>query len=536
MGGAVIITEVQSRHELYEGKTTVAVILIATVAACGGLLLGYDNGIMGGITANPDYQAKFFPNIAKHPADVNMFCKYDDHILSLVTSCLYLSAAAAALMGGWTSNKYGRKFTMVCAGVFFGIGTVLVAAAVNVEMLVAGRVVLGFGVGLATQATPLYLTEMAPHNIRGALNVMFQLAVTIGIFAAQGINFGTLNIPDYGWRLSFALGGVPALLLFCGSLLLPDTPNSLVARGKVEEGLAILQRIRGCEDVHSEFEDIQKAVETNRSSKSAYCTILGRRYWPQLSICILLPFFQQFSGINAVMFFSPQMFEAAGQESSEAMMSTVIMGSVNVASTLVAILLVDRLGRRFLFFQGGGQMLCCLAAVAALIHYSALSPNNEQLAATVIAFICIYVAGFAWSWGPLAWLVPSEIATIETRAAGTAIATCTNFLFTFLIGQCFLSMLCSMTWGVFLFFAGFVVLMTAFVGLFVPETKGVPVEEVDALIVTEHWFWSRVVKGAAGSDSSQESFESSQVSASAVASGKATRLSVLVEIDQENKL
>ncbi len=191
-------------------------------------------------------------------------------MLSLVTSCLYISAAATALVGGWMSNKYGRKVVMISSGAFFGAGTVLVAAAVDLTMLIIGRVVLGFAVGLAASTTPLFISEMAPAHARGALNLAFQvglrnqlscrpscalltfalspcfqMAVTIGIFAAQLINYGTLNIAEYGWRISLALGGVPALSMFIGSILLPDTPNSLIARGKPEEGRAVLQRIRG---------------------------------------------------------------------------------------------------------------------------------------------------------------------------------------------------------------------------------------------------------------------------------------------------
>ena len=231
---------------------------------------------------------------------------------------------------------------MIAGGLAFGIGTALVAAAQNIAMLVVGRIVLGVGVGFATQATPLYLTEMAPHSIRGALNIMFQLAVTIGIFAAQMINYGTLNIPDYGWRISLALGGVPALLLFVGSIFLPDTPNSLLARGLPEESRAVLQRIRGCEDVDAEYDDIASAVATASTVTNPYRTILKRRYWPQLCMSIMLPLFQQFTGINAIMFYAPQMFEAAGQSGSDSLMSTCIVGAVNVASTLVAISLVDR--------------------------------------------------------------------------------------------------------------------------------------------------------------------------------------------------
>ncbi len=197
------------------------------------------------------------------------------------------------------------------------------------------------------------------------------------------------------------------MLLFCGSVLLPDTPNSLVARGMPEEGRAVLKRIRGTEQIDAEYEDIIDNLEQSKNAENPYLAIIKRRHWPQLVICLLCPFFQQFSGINAVMFYSPQMFEAAGQGSSDALLNTVIMGSVNVASTIVAILLVDRLGRRFLFLEGGSQMVACLVIVGILIKLTNEQPDNAHLASAVVGVICIYVAGFAWSWGPLAWLVPT---------------------------------------------------------------------------------------------------------------------------------
>lgn len=239
MGGVTIIEASSSdRAAHYKGKTTLSVIVIAIVAASGGLLFGFDNGITGGVISHPDFIAKFFPSTLENHDSGNAFCKYDNHTISLFTSSLFLAGAVAALVAGWTCNRFGRKATMTAGGLAFGIGTAIVAAAQNIAMLVVGRIILGVGVGFATQATPLYLSEMAPHSVRGALNIMFQLAVTIGIFAAQMINYGTLNIPDYGWRISLALGGVPAILLFVGSIILPDTPNSLVARGKPDEGRA----------------------------------------------------------------------------------------------------------------------------------------------------------------------------------------------------------------------------------------------------------------------------------------------------------
>lgn len=478
----------------YEGKTTAAVIIIAMVAASGGLLFGFDNGILGGVIAHSGFEARFFGH---HSAGSDPWCKFNDHMLQLFTSCLFLAGGFAAIVGSWTCRRYGRKATMMAGGAAFLAGTALVTFAVHMVMLVLGRVVLGIGVGFATQATPLYLSEMAPFKLRGALNIMFQLAVTIGILAAQLINYGTQHIKPYGWRISLGMGAVPSLILLFGSMMLPDTPNSLVQRGRVEDGRKVLERIRGTPHVDVEFEDIQEAVEVSKAVKNPYRTIIKRRYWPQLVISVFIPMFQQLTGINAIMFYAPQLFQAAGQGADAALLSTVITGAVNVASTVVAIIFVDRLGRRFLFIQGGIQMILCEVAVGILLKYDfEIDASKMLFSGPTVALICLYVAGFAWSWGPLGWLVPSEIQPLETRAAGTGINTFVNFMFTFLIGQAFLSILCAMKWGTFLFFAGWVVIMTIFVILCVPETKGVPIEELSEKIGNQHWLWSRVVAGA----------------------------------------
>ena len=496
MGGAVIPAgRESSRAQMYNGQTTTYVIVVALVAASGGLLFGFDNGVTGGVIAQPDFAARFFPETLEQH-DSTQFCKFDDAMLQLFTSCLFLAGAVAALAGMWTSSRYGRKFTMMLGGLCFLVGTALVASAFATAQLVIGRVVLGLGVGFATQATPLYLSEMAPFHLRGALNIMFQLAVTVGILGAQLINYGTQYIQPYGWRISLALGGVPALILFLGSIFLPDTPNSLIERGHPEEGRRVLEKIRGTRDVDAELEDILEAVSVAQSIKRPATTIFRRRYWPQLCISIMIPIFQQWTGINAIMFYAPQLFQSLGSSTNAALLNTVVIGAVNVGSTVVAILAVDRLGRRMLFFEGGVQMMASEIIVGVLVKVMTYDqPSNEAIAIAVLAFICVYVAGFAWSWGPLGWLVPSEVQPLETRAAGTAINTAVNFLMTFIMGQCFLSMLCGMEYGVFFFFAGMVFIMTMFVALFVPETRCVPIEEVEEVRIGQHWFWKRIVAG-----------------------------------------
>eukprot|EP00878_Enallax_costatus_P013969 GHUV01014608.1.p1 GENE.GHUV01014608.1~~GHUV01014608.1.p1 ORF type:complete len:359 (+),score=48.02 GHUV01014608.1:129-1079(+) len=316
---------------------------------------------------------------------------------------------------------------------------------------------------------------MAPYNLRGALNILFQLAVTIGIFVAQLINYGTQNLQPWGWRLSLALAGIPGLLLFVGALCLPDTPNSLIERGKLERGEKVLQRIRGTDDVKIELDDIVYAVNVSRTVVNPWATIFRRRYWPQLIISILIPTFQQWVGNETIILYAPQLFQTTGAGADAALLNTLTIGAVNVASTVVAILVVDRFGRKFLLIEGGIQLVIFEFIVGALIASSLGSSGSgytsPSVAQAIIVCVCIYIAGFAWSWGPLGWLVPSEIQPLETRASGTAINTFVNHLMTFAVGQTFLTMLCTMKFGVFFFFGGIGIMATLFAIFFIPDTK-----------------------------------------------------------------
>lgn len=495
-GGAIIGGGVAGRQDLYQRNITWHVIMTCIVAGSGGLLFGYDNGVTGGVTAFPAFLKKFFPTVytqSQAAANTNSaYCKFDDHALQAFTSSLYLAGCVSSVFGSWTTSHMGRKTTMVSAGIFFLIGAVLVSNAVDLAMLIIGRIMLGFGVGLANQSVPLYLSEVAPFHWRGAMNIMFQLSVTIGILAAQLINYGTQYIEPWGWQLSLGLAGVPAIFLAVGSSLLPESPNSLIERNKHAEGRAILEKLRNSKDVDAEYEDICTAAFAASQVKHPFRTILQRRYRPQLVLALAIPIFQQLTGINAIVFYAPQLFSSLGSGNEGALLTTVIIGAVNVVSTLVSIVMVDRAGRKILFIEGGIQMTVAQVTVAGVLgakFASGVLDNPSTIA--VIVLICIFVAGFAWSWGPLAWLVPTEIQPLETRSAGQAITVVANFLLTFIIGQCFLSMLCSMEYGIFLFFAGFCIIMTIFVIFFVPETRGVPIEEIMAVSFGQHWFWKR---------------------------------------------
>ncbi|KEH16382.1 sugar porter (SP) family MFS transporter [Medicago truncatula] len=481
------------RADQYNGRVTVHVILACIVAATGGSLFGYD---VGGVTSMDDFLLKFFPSVYKQKmhAHENNYCKYNNQVLAAFTSVLYISGLVASLVASTITRKYGRKISIIVGGISFLIGSILNAAAANLGMLIIGRILLGVGIGFGDQAIPLYLSEMAPTHLRGGLNMMFQVATTLGIFAANMINFGTRNIKPWGWRLSLGLAAIPAVLMTVGGILIPETPNSLIERGSKEKGRKVLEKLRGTKDVDAEFQDMVEASELANSIKHPFRNILEKRYRPELVMAICMPAFQILTGINSILFYAPVLFQSMGFGKDASLYSSALTGGVLLLSTFISIAIVDRLGRRPLLISGGIQMIICQVIVAIILGIK--FGDNQELSKgyslSVVVAICLFVLAFGWSWGPLGWTVPSEIFPLEIRSAGQSITVAVNLLFTFIIAQTFLSLLCSFKFGIFLFFAGWITIMTIFVVLFLPETKGIPIEEM-AIMWKKHWFWKRIL-------------------------------------------
>ncbi|KAG8038400.1 hypothetical protein GUJ93_ZPchr0354g33711 [Zizania palustris] len=484
----------------FEAKITPIVIISCIMAATGGLMFGYDVGISGGVTSMDDFLREFFPTVLKkkHEDKESNYCKYDNQGLQLFTSSLYLAGLTATFFASYTTRRLGRRLTMLIAGVFFIVGVIFNGAAQNLTMLIIGRILLGCGVGFANQAVPLFLSEIAPTRIRGGLNILFQLNVTIGILFANLVNYGTAKIHPWGWRLSLSLAGIPAGLLTLGALFVVDTPNSLIERGRLEDGKAVLKKIRGTDNVEPEFNEIVAASRVAQEVKHPFRNLLQRRNRPQLVIAVLLQIFQQFAGINAIMFYAPVLFNTLGFQSDASLYSAVITGAVNLLATLVSVYSVDRVGRRMLLLEAGVQMFLSQVAIAVVLGIK-VTDRSDNLghgwAIMVVVMVCIYVSSFAWSWGPLAWLIPSETFPLETRSVGQSITVCVNLLFTFVIAQAFLSMLCHLKYAIFAFFSAWVVVMSLFVLFFLPETKNVPIEEMTERVWKQHWFWQRFMDG-----------------------------------------
>lgn len=480
-------------------QITAAVVITCIVAASGGLIFGYDIGISGGVTTMVPFLRKFFPSVLKKAGDAktNMYCVYDSQVLTLFTSSLYIAGLASSLMASRITAMLGRKFTMILGGCTFLLGGVINGAAENVAMLIGGRILLGFGVGFANQAIPVYLSEVAPPKWRGAFNTGFQFFIGIGVLLANFINYGTAK-KSWGWRLSLGLAAVPAAIMTLGALIILDTPSSLVERGKLEQAKRSLQKARGKADIESELDELIKASQVaKQATEEPFVTIFERRYRPHLVMAIMIPFFQQVTGINIIAFYAPVLFQSVGLGSDSALIAAIILGIVNLGSITISTFIVDRFGRRLLFLEGGVQMCICQVAVAGVLAATTGVSGTERMsrdnAILMLVLMCIYAAGFGWSWGPLSWLIPSEIFPLKIRTTGQSISVAVNFVTTFILSQTFLAMLCHFKFGAFIFYGGWIALMTIFVALFVPETKNRPLDSMD-MIWKQHWYWQRFVK------------------------------------------
>ncbi|KAL7611861.1 hexose carrier protein HEX6 [Lactuca sativa] len=484
----------------YNGQITPFVVLSCMVAATGGIIFGYDIGISGGVTSMEPFLKKFFRKVytkMEEDTKISNYCKFDSQLLTSFTSSLYVAGLIATFFASPITRAFGRKPSILIGGVAFLAGAAFGGAAYNIYMLIIGRVLLGVGVGFANQSVPLYLSEMAPSRYRGAFNMGFQFCVGIGVLAANLLNYGIQKIEGgWGWRISLAMAAVPASILTIGALFLPETPNSLIQHNKDDPDKAkkMLQKVRGTDDVKAEFDDLVTANEISKTIKHPFKNILRPKYRPQLVMAIAVPFFQQVTGINVISFYAPILFRTIGFGESASLMSAVVTGLVGLSMTFLSLLIVDRVGRRTIFTIGGVQMFVSQMLVGAIMaaklgDHGGLSKGYGF---SVLILICTYVAGFGLSWGPLGWLIPSEIFPLEIRSAGQSITVAVGFLFTFIVAQTFLAMLCHMKSGTFFFFGGWVAVMTVFVYFFLPETKNVPIEKMDR-IWKKHWFWKKYV-------------------------------------------
>ncbi len=438
------------------------VAYIAATAALGGLLFGYDTGVISG--------ALLFLREAFHLSSL---------MLGVVTSIALAGAAGGAAIAGRLADRFGRRLSLLGTATVFVVGAILSALAANLTLLLAGRLLVGFGIGGASMLTPLYLAEIAPARERGALVSFNQLAVTLGILVSYLVGYALSA--SGAWRWMLGLGAVPGVILTVGMLLLPETPRWLAGHGHTAKARAALRRLRG-RDVDIEAEVRQLPADLTSETQAMPESRLGHAAARlPLIVGIGLAVFQQVTGINTVIYFAPMIFQASGQSSaSAAILATAGIGVVNVGMTLVAIWLVDRVGRRVLLLSGlsGMAVSLCLLALGFLLGKGTAS--GWLTAASLAA----YVGSFAIGLGPVFWLLISEIFPLAIRGRGMSAATIANWLANLVVALTFLDLVDLLGHpGVFFLYAALTLGALLFARALVPETRGLGLEAVQALWV-----------------------------------------------------
>jgi SP family galactose:H+ symporter-like MFS transporter len=435
------------------------VYVAAALSALGGLLFGYDTGVISGAI---------------------LFIRQDfalsDFTVEIVVSAVLLGALLGAAVGGDLADRFGRRKLIILAAVIFAVAAIGTAVVPSVLFLILGRILVGVAIGIASIIAPLYISEVAPPDLRGSLVSLNQLAITVGIVVSYLVDFSLSDIQ--GWRYMLALAAVPAAVLGVGMLPLPDTPRWLVKHNQVGKARDVLKRIRGDADVEDELNEIQTSLQKQASGRRELFNPLVK---PALMIGVALAVFQQVTGINTVIYYAPTIFQFAGFVSvASAIFATVGVGIVNVIMTVVAVLLMDRVGRRPLLLVGLAGMVFSLGLLGFTFYLPGLGSSVGVLS---VVSLMLYVGAFAIGLGPVFWLLISEIYPLKVRGLGMGIASEANWGSNLIVTLTFLTLVQAIGKpGAFWFYALLGVGAWIFVYLLIPETKGRTLEEIE-----EHW-------------------------------------------------
>ena len=385
-------------------------------------------------------------------------------------SALY-GTVVGSLIGGWPADRFGRKATLLWIGVLYFIGAVGSGLATNVSMFIVARVIGGLGIGISTVAAPLFISEIAPPKQRGRLAGMFQFNIVFGILVAYVSNALLAGIGVNAWRWMLGVAAFPSLLyaLFC--LGLPESPRWLLSRkGDREGGINVLQRIEpdaSKAEIEAEADEITAASQAEGSTGHFWT----RRLRKPILLAILIAFFNQLSGINAILYFAPRIFELTGLAAKAALLQSIGIGLTNLVFTFVGLWLIDRLGRRTLLFIGSFGYIASLGLVA----WAFFTGHLTIVPVCIFAFIAAHAIG----QGAVIWVFISEIFPNRHRAEGQALGSFTHWMFAALLTTFFPRMVSTFPPGyVFSFFAGMMVLQLIWVKTLVPETKNVPLEQI----------------------------------------------------------
>jgi MFS transporter, SP family, sugar:H+ symporter len=448
-------------------------ILVTATAALGGFLFGYDTAVINGAV-----------NAVGEAFHANAF------VLGLAVAIALIGAAIGAWFAGSLADRYGRIRVMVIAAVLFLISAIGSGLAFSIWDLAFWRLIGGMGVGAASVIAPAYIAEVSPAHLRGRLGSLQQMAIVVGIFVALLVDFalvgasGAASAPLGGlatWQWMFFSLAIPALVYGVMSLTIPESPRYLVAKGENEKAAEVLGRFVGG-DVRAKIAEIARTLEGKRE-KVSFSVLRGEngKLLPIVWVGILLSVFQQFTGINVIFYYSSTLWQAVGFNEKDALLTTVITSVTNIVTTVIAIALVDKVGRKPLLLVGAAGQAVCLLAMAIAFGTAPVVDGQPHLGgAAPVALVAanLYVVFFGCSWGPVVWVMLGEMFNNRIRAMALAVAAAAQWIANFIVSTTFPSLKdagLGLAYGLYTLFA---VLAVLFVIKFVKETKGKELEEM----------------------------------------------------------
>ncbi|TPX61303.1 hypothetical protein PhCBS80983_g01195 [Powellomyces hirtus] len=463
--------------------------MVAFAAAMGGLLFGYEIGVIGQVLVMNDTFGKYF-GITFFDAAENKWKEADNYsdVTGNITMLFLIGCLVGALVVSWMADAIGRKRSILVGGILFVIGCAMQTAANGIGLLYAGRIIGGLGIGILSMVVPLFIAETAPTHLRGRMVAVQQLMITIGIFIASVVNaiiIKTSAADDTRWRIALGMQVVPGVVLLFLNFFMPFSPRWLANRDRDSEAIKILARLRGVsiEDaaLQAEFREIKEGIEMERQIGSAsWSELLKPGIRNRVFFGFMLQFFQQWTGINFIMYYMPRLIESMGFNKEDADIPFAISNNfINMIGTFPGMYLVERAGRRKLLLWGAlgmgiSQMLACL--------FIGLSKEHGQGFAWVAVF-CIFgfVLNFAATWGPIVWVYQSEIFPLRIRSKASGVATMSNWGWNAVIGKVGPPLKDNIDFYVYLLFGSICMLGGAFVYFLIPETMGKSLEEIDEL-------------------------------------------------------
>ncbi|HSY58944.1 MAG TPA: sugar porter family MFS transporter [Terriglobales bacterium] len=434
------------------------VYLAASFAGLGGLLFGYDTGVISGAEL-------FF----KNDFTLSTFA------LEVIVSGVLAGAAVGALGGGRLADIFGRRLLLIATAIIFAAGAVICAAATSPGMLIVGRIIVGLGIGLSSGTVPVYISEVSPADARGWTVSLFQLAITIGILLAYVVDYAFAK--SEAWRWMFGISLVPAAIFAIGMYFLPESPRWLVRHGDPTRARAILARIRATSNVDAELKEIEQSFAQSEQHGN-WRDLLSPTLRPALIVGIGLAIFQQVTGINTVIYYAPLIIQSAGVSSaSGAILATAGIGAVNVLMTIVSMWLIDRIGRRPLLLTGIAGMVVTLGVLGWAFHSNV---RSEALSWLAVISMMVYVASFAISLGPIFWLLIAEIYPLQVRSSSEGLAATFNWGSNLLVSLTFLTLLQGIGAPKTFWLYGLCAIGAwIFSYSLVPETKGRTLEQIE---------------------------------------------------------